>query len=45
MTPLTLSKTTMRRYLLGRQGLWRGWRVAGKVGESRSYLIRVDMIL
>jgi uncharacterized protein len=35
MTPLTLSKTAMRRYVLGRQGLWPGRRAAGKPGVAQ----------
>jgi len=32
--PLTLSKTAMRRYVLGRQGLWPGRRVVRKPGVA-----------
>ena len=35
MTPLTLSRTAMRRYMLGRQGLWPERRVAGKPGVAQ----------
>lgn len=34
MNPITLSKTTFRRFLLGRQGLWPGRRFAGKDGAA-----------
>jgi len=35
MTPLTLSKAVMRRYILGRQGLWPGRRAASKPGVAQ----------
>jgi uncharacterized protein YcaQ len=34
MEPLTISKTTMRRFVLGRQGLWPGRRWAGQAGTT-----------
>lgn len=34
MTDLTISKTTLRRFILGRQGLWPGRRWAGKEGTA-----------
>ncbi len=34
MNPIPISKTTFRRFLLGRQGLWPGRRFAGKDGAA-----------
>src|SRR5258708_28472669 len=34
MTPATISRITMRRYILGQQGLWPGRRWQGKAGTA-----------
>ena len=34
MTPISISKTTYKRFIIGRQGLWPGRRFAGKDGVS-----------
>ncbi len=36
MTPIHISKTVMRRYVLGRQGLWPGRRWMGKEGAAEA---------
>ncbi len=36
MQPVRITKTTARRYILGRQGLWPGRRWAGKEGVSKA---------
>lgn len=36
MTPITISKTTARRFVLGKQGLWPGRRWRGKKGTAKA---------
>ena len=36
MNSLTISQTTARRYILGKQGLWPGRRWAGKAGTAKA---------
>ena len=36
MTPITISKQTARRFILGRQGLWPGRRWKGKKGTAEA---------
>ncbi len=36
MTPITISKQTARRFVLGKQGLWPGRRWKGKKGAAQA---------
>lgn len=38
MSPLTLSRRTVRRFVLGRQGLWPGRRWTGRDGVAQAIL-------